>query len=71
MENNVWNILEKKKEYTEFDIANLENIHDTMVKIIGIVPKEDIRILLDGMNHAGYETFAVLEFYSEKPDPQK
>lgn len=63
MENNVWNILEKKEEYTEFDIKNLENIHDTIVKIIGIVPKDDIRILLDGMNHASYETFAVLEFY--------
>ncbi len=63
MKNNVWNILEKKEEYTEFDLANLEKIHDTVVKIIKIVPKEDIRILLDGMNHVGYETFAIMEFY--------
>lgn len=66
MENNVWSILEKKEKYSEFDIANLENIHNTIVKIIGIVPKEDIRILLDGINHASYETFAVLEFYHKK-----
>ena len=59
----MWNILEKKEEYTEFDLANLEKIHDTVVKIIKIVPKEDIRILLDGMNHVGYETFAIMEFY--------
>lgn len=60
---NVWNILEKKVEYNKNHIRNLENLHDTIVKIMEIVPKEDIRKLLDGMNYFSYETFALMEFY--------
>lgn len=68
MENNVWNIVRNKDEYTESNIGNIENLHDTIVKIIEIVPKEDIRKLLDGMNYLGYETFAIMEYYYFKKD---
>lgn len=63
MENNVWNILEKKDEYPKAYIGNLENLHDVIMKIIETVPKEDIRKLLDGMNYLGSETFAIMEYY--------
>ncbi len=63
MENNVWDILEKKIQYNENHIKNIESLHDTIVKIIEIVPQEDIRKLLDGMNYFSYEAFALMEYY--------
>ena len=66
MENHVWSILEKKEKCTIFDRAILESIHNAIIRIIEVAPKEDIRILLDGMNHASYETFAIMEYYHLK-----